>query len=105
MPSSSASQCDPPPGLGSDAQGCEAVACLRLGTFNCGIDQNMLTIRKHQRNLRRIISNAFYDGCHLLALCEVGGHKQGLESAGIVPSEIVKGVLRNDRCIAASLGA
>ena len=37
MPSGSASHLDPPPGLGSGAQDCEAPACLWLGTFNCGI--------------------------------------------------------------------
>ena len=44
MPSGSASHPDPPPGLGSGAQDCEAVAYLWLGTFNCGIDQKMLAV-------------------------------------------------------------
>ena len=108
MPSGSASHTDPPPGLESGAQDCEPVAPVSLATFNCGIDQNMLTgsnLATHQLNLRRIIANALEDKCHVLAFCEVGGHKQGLQAASIVPSEIVKGLLDKDRCIAASLEA
>ena len=71
--SGSASHPDPPPGLGSGAQDCEAVARVSLGTFNCGIDQQMLTCSNrhdHEYNLRRITKNALRDGCHVLAFCE-----------------------------------
>ena len=84
------------------------MAPVSLATFNCGIDQNMLTgsnLPTHQHNLRRITKNALYEGCHVLAFCEVGGHKQGLQAASIVPSQIVKDLLDKDRCIAASLEA
>ena len=101
MSSGSASHRDPPPGLSDGAQGCRAVAFLRVGTFNCGIHQEMLTIPRHQK-LRRIITNALYEGaCHVLAFCEVGGHDLGFGSARIVPSSIVKDVLPNDRCTVA----
>ena len=106
MPSGSASHPDPPPGLGSGAQGCKAEVCLSVGTFNLGIDQQMLkgsNLPDHEHNLRRITRNAMVsEGCHVLAFCEVGGHKLGLEAAGIEASDIVKGVLDKDRCIAAS---
>ena len=81
------------------------MAPVSLGTFNCGIHQEMLRFTHHRKNLRRIIANALDDGCHVLAFCEVGGHKQGLEAAGIVPSQIVKDLLNKDRFIAASLQA
>ena len=55
-----------------------------MGTFNIGIEQAMLRGRDHLRNFKRILGKGFDEGdLHLLGLCEVGGHKQGLEKAGI----------------------
>ena len=47
---------------------------LNLGCFNCGIDQHMLPLSKHQDNLKRVIGKAVSDeNLHLVTLCEVGG--------------------------------
>ena len=52
---------------------------LRLGCFNCGIDQQMLTKESWLAKLRRVIGLGVIEGgLHLLTLCEVGGHRQGL---------------------------
>ena len=52
---------------------------VHVGTFNAGTDQNMLRLSKHTGNLRRILGKGVEEGdLHLLGLCEIGGHKQGL---------------------------
>ena len=62
---------------------------LKLGCFNCGIDQSMLSKDKHIRNLRRVIAKAVEEqDLHMVTLCEVGGHKQGLQD---MPSESMVG--------------
>ena len=68
---------------------------LRLGCFNCGIDQNMLPKAKHQNKLRRVIAKAVAEqDLHMVNLCEVGGHKLGLENSIVHAQEIV-----SQRCL------
>ena len=55
---------------------------LNLGCFNCGIDQAMLGIKKHLKNLGRVIAKGVHEqDLHLLNLCEVGYHKQGFDDS------------------------
>ena len=55
---------------------------LRLGCFNCGMDQKMLTKEKWLAKLRRVIGFGVIEGgFHLLTLCEVGGHGRGLSKS------------------------
>ena len=60
---------------------------LRIGSFNAGIDQNMLKSKKAQQyvhKLEDIITACVQDaGLHIMNFCEVGGHRQGLPKAGI----------------------
>ena len=57
---------------------------LKLGCFNCGIDQAMLSKDVHQKSLRRVIAKAVVEqDLHMVSLCEVGGHKQGLEKSKV----------------------
>ena len=66
----------------------------------------MLPSPRHRQTFRRIIENALHEGeCNVIAFCEVGKHDEGLEYQNMVPSDIVRDVLPNDRCIAASLRA
>ena len=52
---------------------------LRLGCFNCGMIQDMVPHRKHTDNLKRVIGKGVFEqDLHMVTLCEVGGHKQGL---------------------------
>jgi hypothetical protein len=52
---------------------------LNLGNFNCGIMQAMLSKAVHQKNLSRVIAKAVGEqDLHMVSLCEVGGHKEGL---------------------------
>ena len=55
---------------------------VRLGCFNCGIDQAMLSKDVHVKNLSRVIAKAVGEqDLHMVTLCEVGSHKQGLEKS------------------------
>jgi len=66
----------------------------------------MLGSKKHLDNFRRLLGKAFEEGdLHLLGLCEVGGHKQGLKTAGICPQDLVYGVLAEKEYCAAVLQA
>ena len=60
---------------------------FRIGSFNVGIDQNMLTSKKAARyvnKVQEIIATCVQDtGLHIMNLCEFGGHQQGLSAAGI----------------------
>ena len=52
------------------------------------------------------MGKAFEEGdLHLLGLCEVGGHKQGLKTAGICPQDLVDGVLAEKEYRAAAMQA
>ncbi len=51
---------------------------LKLGCFNCGLDQKMLEIVRHQISLGRVLAKAVNEqDLHICTLCEVGGHKKG----------------------------
>ena len=60
---------------------------LRIGCYNVGVHQNMLTSKRAQRHLQRledIIATCVHDaGLHIMNFCELGGHHQGLSTAGI----------------------
>ena len=52
---------------------------LNFGCFNCGMQQAMVPNQRHSRNLKRVIAKGVHEqDLHMLTLCEVGGHKQGL---------------------------
>ena len=70
---------------------------LRLGCFNCGIDQAVLTKESWLAKLRRVIGRGVTEqGLHLLTLCEVGGHQQGLASSPLESAQsLVSQVLRH----------
>ena len=58
---------------------------LNLGCFNTGIDQLMLPLAVHQKNLGRVIAKGVAEqDLHMLTLCEVGGHKKGLALCEVV---------------------
>jgi len=60
---------------------------LRIGSFNVGVDQNMLTSNRTAQYMERIqdiLAICVQDaGLHVFSFCELGGHRQGLEAAGI----------------------
>jgi hypothetical protein len=79
---------------------------LNVGTFNVGIMQAMLESKKHREHFRRLLGKAFEEGdLHLLSLCEVGGHKQGLKTAFIHPQALLDGVLPHQEYRAAAMQA
>lgn len=79
---------------------------LNVGTFNVGIEQAMLGSKKHREHFRRLLGKAFEEGdLHLLSLCEVGGHKQGLRDACIHPQAVLDGVLPHKEYRAAAMQA
>ena len=60
------------------------VVDVNVGSFNMGMDQIMLSRRKHTDNIDRVVGAAFeMANLHLGLFCEVGGHKKGLRDAGI----------------------
>ena len=64
-------------------------ASVNVGTFNLGLYQSQIESKYFEtgtlRNFRRIIAKGFENGeLHLLNLCEVGGHKQGLPACCIL---------------------
>ena len=67
---------------------------LNFGTFNCGMQQEMLTNTKHSNNLKRVIAKAVGErDLHIVTLCEVGGHKKGLRAAAMWAQDLVREVL------------
>ena len=63
---------------------------VNVGCFNAGIFQDMLLKERHKHNLRRILRQSFEEyGLHLLGLCEVGGHRKGLNELGIPAHELL----------------
>ena len=62
-------------------------ANLRLGSFNVGVVQSMLTgknVRKVMEKASDVITLCVQDfGLHMFSMCEFGGHQQGLEDASI----------------------
>ncbi len=73
---------------------------VNVGCFNVGIDQNMLTSGRSKTGkdkLRKVIETGVAQGkLNLLGLCEVGGHDQGLERAGVFPQDLVTENLTDD---------
>ena len=68
---------------------------LNLGCFNCGMDQAMLSKAVHEKNLGRVIAKGVGEqDLHLLNLCEVGGHKKGLDESKKHAQKIVSEVLK-----------
>ena len=79
---------------------------VRVGTFNVGIDQNMLGDEKHRRNLSQIMAQGFAEGdLNLLSFCEVGEQDKGLEVVPIRPAALIDGVLPAGEYNAVSLQA
>ena len=60
---------------------------LRIGSFNVGVGQTMLTGRKARAYVNKteeIIATCVQDaGLNIMNLCELGGHRLGLAAAGI----------------------
>ena len=66
----------------------DEVLSLRLGTFNAGVDQAMLSSKRGPQKvaagLERIISTCVQEGMlDVFCMCEVGGRKAGLKCAAI----------------------
>ena len=67
---------------------------VNLGCFNCGMNQDMLSKHVHKENLSRVIGKAVREqDLHMVTLCEVGGHKQGLDTANVRVQDLVPQVL------------
>ena len=67
---------------------CVSQVKVNVGSFNLGLDQSKIEAKRFStvtlENFRRIIAKGFEEGdLHLLNLCEVGGHKQGLPASCI----------------------
>ena len=74
---------------------------MNVGSFNLGLHQDQIESKRFQTstlpNFRRIIAKGFEEGdLHLLNLCEVGGHKQGLPASCIKADSIAEGALTKD---------
>ena len=86
----------PAPATLTPAKTCSRVVKIRLGTFNVGIMQSMLSsdksLRKVTRNLNRIIEKCvLYGDLDVMSMCEVGSHLEGMSAAGISPGDLLKG--------------
>ena len=73
---------------------------VNVGSFNLGLHQSQIQAKNFQtstlKNFRRIIAKGFEEGeLHLLNLCEVGGHKQGLRDCCIEAHSVLEGALKN----------
>ena len=80
---------------------CVARVEVNVGSFNLGLYQQQIESTRFPKgtlkNFRRIIAKGFEEGdLHLLNLCEVGGHKQGLPASHIAPASVVDGALNKD---------
>ena len=63
---------------------------LKVGCFNCGMDQEMLRNQSWLAKLRRVIGRGvFEEGLHLLTLCEVGGYLQGMADCRLETAQTV----------------
>ena len=60
---------------------------VRIGSFNIGVNQSMLTAKTASETVAKIegiIATCVQDGClDIFSLCDLGGHRQGLRAAGI----------------------
>ena len=63
------------------------VTAIRIGSFNVGVEQDMLTCRGAQDYIHKtehiITTCAKVGALHIMNLCELGGHRQGLSAANI----------------------
>ena len=70
-----------------DASSDGTVSMFRIGSFNVGVEQSMLTSKRtaqYMRKVEGVITTCVQDaGLHIMNLCEVGAHLQGLSAAGI----------------------
>ena len=57
------------------------VSMFRIGSFNVGVDQDMLVSMRtfeYMRKVEDVITTCVQDaGLHIMNLCELGGHQQG----------------------------
>ena len=77
---------------------CVARVKVNVGSFNLGLHQLQIESTRFPTstlpNFRRIIAKGFEEGdLHLLNLCEVGGHKQGLPACCIEANSVLDGAL------------
>ena len=74
-------------------QSTAATATLNIGTFNCGINQGMLTGKncgKYLKLLASVTAEAVETSLlDVFVGCEVGGHRQGLPGAGIAYADVM----------------
>ncbi len=72
---------------------------LRVGTFNLGLERNLIESKKNEKEtlqrIRQIVAKGFEEGeLHQLILCEVGGHNQSLRAfRSVDPSVFTDGAL------------
>ena len=68
-----------------DASQLAGVQTIRIGSFNAGVPQGILTgksSRKCMRKVEQIITTCVTDmGLHIMNLCELGGHLGGVENS------------------------
>ena len=68
------------------------VLTMRIGSFNAGMYQNQLVaknIHNVMQKLDRVITTCVAEGqLHIFSMCEVGGHRQGLESAKLHATDL-----------------
>ena len=68
------------------------IATFRVGSFNIGINQEMLNAKRTPQYLddtERIIQTCVTEyRLQVMNLCELGGHRQGLEAANINPLDM-----------------
>ena len=68
------------------------VSVFRIGSFNVGACQEMLTGKKTKRYVHKvesIITTCVQEGClHIMNMCELGGHLQGFNAVGINPRDM-----------------
>ena len=65
-----------------DASSDGTVSMFRIGSFNVGVEQSMLISQRtaqYMRKVEGVITTCAQDaGLHIMNLCEVGSHLQGL---------------------------
>ena len=70
------------------------VVTVRVGSFNFGVDQNMLQrerwVRKHRGNFKRVCAEMVRQGnLDIMFGCELGGSGKGFRCASIIAKEIL----------------
>jgi len=67
---------------------------LRIGSFNAGVEQSSLTGRNRKKVMDKtsdvITLCVRAHNLHMFSLCELGGHRQGLEEADLVYRDMNK---------------